>query len=65
MAKDDEWFLKMGKKFKELRKQEGYSSYASFAWEHDLSRKYYWQVEKGQSVGLIYLFRLLDIHNLT
>ncbi len=65
MKIEDSRFVQMGQKFKELRKKAGYTSYASFAWDHGLSRKYYWQVEKGQSVGVAYLLRLLEIHNLT
>ena len=51
----------VGIKIKELRIKQGYTSYEQFAIEHNLSRMYYWKVEKGQNITLAYLFKLLDI----
>jgi len=54
-----------GEGIKELRIKNGFTSYEQFAIEHDLSRMYYWKVEKGQNVTVGYLFKLLDIFKIT
>jgi transcriptional regulator with XRE-family HTH domain len=49
-----------------LQKVEaGYFSYETFAIEHDLSRAYYWQVERGRNISTNYLFKLLEIFEIT
>lgn len=52
--------------FLNLRKKKGYSSYESFAHDHDLPRAQYWRVETGRhNLTLRTLIKLLIIHNLT
>ncbi|MCZ2129273.1 MAG: XRE family transcriptional regulator [Bacteroidia bacterium] len=55
----------IGKKIKNLRLDKGYSSYETFAIENDIDRKYYWSIEKGRNISLVYLKRILDVHGLT
>jgi transcriptional regulator with XRE-family HTH domain len=55
----------IGEKLVELRRKKGYTSYESFAFDHDLPRVHYWRIEKGKvNVTLKSLSRILDIHNL-
>lgn len=56
---------KIGNKIKELRIAKGFTSYENFAFEYELSSRYYWGVEKGRNVTLKYLIQLLKIHGLT
>ena len=56
-------FKKIGGKLKDMRIKAGFSSYETFAIENDLSRRYYWGVERGQNITLNYLIKLLNIHN--
>jgi hypothetical protein len=52
--------------FKGLRKQKGFPSYESFAFEHDFPRAQYWRVEDGKSnLTLRTIAKLLAIHKLT
>lgn len=50
--KTDILLKKVGSKIKELRIEAGYNSYETFAIEFDLSRRYYWGVEKGRNLTL-------------
>jgi transcriptional regulator with XRE-family HTH domain len=57
---------RIGKKFEELRKKKGYSSYESFAFDHNLPRMQYWRIENGKTnITLKSLVRLLAIHKMT
>lgn len=48
-----------------LRKKRGYTSYESFAFEHDFPRAQYWRVETGRhNLTLRTLSKLMAIHNL-
>ena len=51
----------IGVRIRELRIQAGYTSYENFAFEHDLSARYYWGVEKGRNISLKYLLNVLEI----
>jgi hypothetical protein len=62
---NEERLKKIGLKIKQLRKDSGYGSYVAFAIEHDLGRNFYFEVERGRNTTLLYLFKILDIHNLT
>lgn len=56
----------IGNKLTELRKQKGYKSHESFAWDYDLPRAQYWRLEKGKANFTIKtLVKVLAIHNLT
>jgi hypothetical protein len=51
--------------FVTLRKEKGYTSYESFAFDHEFPRAQYWRVETGRhNLTLRTLTRLLIIHNL-
>jgi hypothetical protein len=51
--------------FVKLRKQKGYTSYESFAYEYDLPRAQYWRVETGRfNLTFRTLAKLLAIHKL-
>ena len=50
---------------KELRIAAGYTSYENFAIEHELDRKQYWKMEKGQNITIKSLHKVLKIHNKT
>ncbi len=52
-------------KLKQLRKDKGYTSYETFAFEHDLNRVQYWRVENGQNITLKTLLNILSIHNIS
>lgn len=48
----------------ELRRQKGYSSHETFAYDYEMSRVQYWRIEKGKTnLTLKSLMRLLEIHN--
>lgn len=54
----------IGKRIKELRIDAGFTSYENFAFEHELSARYYWGVENGRNISIRYLLILLTIFNL-
>jgi transcriptional regulator with XRE-family HTH domain len=58
-------FIRIGHKLKKLREESKYTSYEDFAMYNDLSRRYYWEVEKGKSISLRYLIKILKIHNIS
>lgn len=61
----DEQIQKIATKIKELRKAKGFTSYETFAFEHDINRVQYWRIEKGQNITLKTLLKVLDIHEIT
>lgn len=63
--KIDEQIQKIATKIKELRKAKGFTSYETFAFEHDINRVQYWRIEKGQNITLKTLLKVLDIHKIT
>jgi transcriptional regulator with XRE-family HTH domain len=60
-----ETIAKIAIKLKQLRVEKGFTSYEDFALEYDLSRSYYWKVEKGQNMTLDYLISILKIHGVS
>ncbi|WP_025742863.1 hypothetical protein [Aquimarina pacifica] len=58
-------FQEVGNRIKELRIQAGYTSYETFAFEHNLGRKSYWEWEKGSNYKFETIIRIIDIHNIT
>jgi len=58
-------FKAVGAKVKALRLKAGYTSYETFAFEHNLARKSYWEWERGTNYKLSTLIRIIDIHGLT
>lgn len=61
----DKTILKIAEKIKILRKEKGFTSYESFAFEHEINRVQYFRIEKGQNITLKTLIKVLRIHNLT
>lgn len=61
----DEQVQKIATRIRELRKAKGFTSYETFAFEHDINRVQYWRIEKGQNITLKTLIKVLSIHNLT
>lgn len=61
----DSRILKIAAKIKKMRKDAGYTSSETFSYEHDLSRVYYWKIEKGANITLESLLKILDIHKVT
>jgi len=56
----------IGERLAELRKQAGYSSYETFAYDYELPRMQYCRMEKGKvNLTLKSLVRILSIHNIT
>lgn len=61
----DKTIIKIAEKIKRLRKEKGFTSYESFAFEHEINRVQYFRIEKGQNITLKTLIKVLQIHNLT
>lgn len=55
----------ISQKVKDLRKQKGYTSYETFAFENDINRVQYWRIESGQNITLKTLIKVLAIHKVT
>lgn len=53
---------KLGEKIRELRLKAGYSSYETFALDHDLDRKQYWRMENGSNITFNSLLKVLKLH---
>jgi len=63
-AESDKWVLLISERIKELRKELGYTSYETFATDHDLDRKQYWRVENGSNITIKTLIKILSIHKM-
>ncbi len=55
----------IGARIKALRIRSGYTSYETFATDHNLPRKNYWRLETGYNFTIATLLRILDIHKMT
>jgi transcriptional regulator with XRE-family HTH domain len=56
----------IGTKLVELRKEKGYTSHESFAYDHDIPRVHYWRLENGKSnLTIRSLMKVLAVHDLT
>ena len=55
----------IAKHIKYLREKAGYTNYENFAWEHEIGRMQYWNIEKGSNITLTTLFKILDAHKLS
>lgn len=58
----EKWVQLISERIKGLRKEGGYTSYETFAQDHDLDRKQYWRVEAGANITIKTLIRILAIH---
>ena len=52
-------------KIKQLRKNSGYSSHETFAYDKNLDRVQYWRIESGSNITLKTLLKILKIHNMS
>ncbi|AOW10350.1 helix-turn-helix domain-containing protein [Flavobacterium gilvum] len=52
-------------KIKNLRKEKGYTSHETFAFEYDINRVQYWRIENGRNITLKTLMKVLEIHKIT
>jgi transcriptional regulator with XRE-family HTH domain len=56
----------IGNQLRNLRINNGYTSYESFAMDHELSRMQYWRIEKGlTNLTIRSLIKLLNIHKVS
>ena len=61
----EETILLIAEKIRTLRKEIGYTSYETFAFDYNINRVQYHRIEKGQNITLKTLINVLKIHNLT
>ena len=61
----DSKISQIAEKIKLLRKEKGFTSYETFAFEYEINRVQYWRIEKGNNITLKTLIKVLAIHNLT
>ena len=62
--KHEKRIQKIGERVRELRKAKGYTSYETFAFDHDIPRVQYGRLEKGVNFRIATLMRILDIHKI-
>ncbi len=55
----------LGKRIKELRKEAGYTSQETFAYDAEIPRALYGKYEKGANITIHSLHRILKFHNIT
>ena len=55
----------LGKRLKELRKEAGYTSQETFAYDAEIPRALYGKYEKGSNITINSLHRILKFHNIT
>ena len=56
---------RIASKLKRLRLQKGYTSYETFAYDHELPRVQYWRMEIGTNFTIKNLLKILDIHQIS
>jgi transcriptional regulator with XRE-family HTH domain len=56
---------KMAAKLRELRIEKGYSNHEFFAWDNEINRVQYWNIEKGSNITIKTLLKILDIHGIS
>lgn len=64
-AKKDDRILAIAKRIKDLRIENGYTSYEKFAIKNDFQGKQYWRLEEGHDFKISTLLRILEAHNLS
>ena len=69
MAKKDEFTLKqlqkLGNRFKQLRKEKGYTNYEIFAYDNEIPRAQYGRYEKGEDLRFSSLLKVLKALDIT
>jgi len=61
----DYLLTKISWKIKALRKNAGYTSYETFAIDHDIDRKQYWRAENGSNLTIHSLMQILNKHKIS
>lgn len=56
---------RIGRQIRALRLRAEYSSYETFASDHEIPRKTYWRLEAGHNFTIDTLLRVLNIHKIT
>jgi len=69
MAKKDEYTAKqllfLAERFKQLRRERGYSNYEQFAFDNELPRAQYGRYEKGEDLRFSSLLKVLKSLNIS
>ena len=63
--KEKELYTLLGKRITELRKQAGYSSQETFAYDAEIPRALYGRYEKGANITIASLHRILKYHKIS
>lgn len=61
----DEELMKLGKRIKNLRIKEGYTSYEYFAYDHDIPRAQFGRYEQGQDLRFSSLVKIVNAFGIT
>lgn len=61
----NEDLVRLGKRMKKLRLEKGYTSYETFAYEHDLPRALYGNWEKGRNITYVNLLKVIRALGIT
>jgi hypothetical protein len=64
-TKDNQLHVLLGKRIKELRKEAGYTSQETFAYDAEIPRALYGKYEKGSNITIDSLHRILKFHKIT
>ena len=62
---ENELFYAIGLRLKELRKQKGYSSQETFAYDAEIPRALYGKYEKGCNITIASLHRIMKFHKIS
>ncbi len=57
--------IKLGNRIKALRIQNGYTSYETFAYEHEIARAQFGRYEKGEDIRFSTLIKVINAFGLT
>lgn len=69
MAEEDDYIKSqlenLGKRLKEVRKEQGYANYEQFAFDNELPRAQYGRYEKGSDLRFSSLLKVLKAMNIS
>lgn len=57
--------LKLAKRIKDLRKKAGYTSYESFAYEHNITRSQWGRYERGEDIRFSSLIKVCNVFKIS
>lgn len=63
-TKNEKRLIKIGEKLRQLRKEAGYKSYETFAFDNEINRVQYGRMEKGNNMTIASLLKVLDVHKI-